>query len=61
MLSTNEKLAHLRGTMKACGADACLIPSSDPHLSEYLPGHWQARSYFSGPLFHPGRAPAVRQ
>ncbi len=48
MLSTNEKLAHLRGTMKACGADACLIPSSDPHLSEYLPGHWQARSYFSG-------------
>ena len=26
------------------------IPSSDPHLSEYLPEHWQGRSWISG--FH---------
>ena len=27
---------------------ACLIPSADPHLSEYLPPHWAAREWFSG-------------
>ncbi len=25
-----------------------LVPSSDPHLSEYLPGRWQARQWLSG-------------
>ena len=25
-----------------------LVPSSDPHLSEYLPGRWQGRQHFSG-------------
>ena len=48
MLSTNEKIALLRAAMKAAGANACLIPSSDPHISEYLPAHWAARRYFSG-------------
>ena len=48
MLSTNEKIALLRASMKAAGANACLIPSSDPHISEYLPAHWSARRYFSG-------------
>src|SRR5690606_26518281 len=27
-----------------------LVPSADPHLSEYLPGHWQGRQWLSG--FH---------
>lgn len=48
MLSTNEKIALLRAALKAAGANACLIPSSDPHISEYLPAHWSARRYFSG-------------
>lgn len=48
MKTTNEKIALLRAAMKAAGANACLIPSSDPHASEYLPDHWAARSYFSG-------------
>ena len=48
MLSTQEKIALLRAAMKAAGANACLIPSSDPHISEYLPAHWSARRYFSG-------------
>lgn len=47
MLSTNEKIVLLRAAMKAAGANACLIPSSDPHISEYLPAHWSARRYFS--------------
>jgi Xaa-Pro aminopeptidase len=27
---------------------ALLVPTSDPHLSEYLPQHWQAREWLSG-------------
>lgn len=48
MQTTNEKIVLLRAAMKAAGANACLIPSSDPHISEYLPAHWSARRYFSG-------------
>lgn len=48
MISVNEKLAALRGKMKEHGVQACIIPSADPHMSEYLPEHWEARSYFSG-------------
>ncbi len=44
----NPALTRLRQHMAALGFDACLIPSSDPHLSEYLPGHWQARQWLSG-------------
>lgn len=28
--------------------DACIIPTADPHLSEYLPEHWAVRSWLSG-------------
>ncbi len=42
------RLEHLRQTLRARGFDAVLLPSSDPHLSEYLPGHWRAREWFSG-------------
>jgi Xaa-Pro aminopeptidase len=28
--------------------DAYLVPSADPHLSEYLPGYWQGRQWLSG-------------
>ena len=48
MVSVNERIAALRGKMKEYGVQACIIPSSDPHMSEYLPAHWEARSYFSG-------------
>jgi Xaa-Pro aminopeptidase len=27
---------------------ALIVPSSDPHLSEYLPGRWQGREWLSG-------------
>jgi Xaa-Pro aminopeptidase len=30
------------------GVAAVVIPSADPHLSEYLPPRWQAREWFSG-------------
>ena len=42
------RLARLRERMAEQGLDGVLLPSSDPHLSEYLPGHWQTRAWFSG-------------
>ena len=45
---TSERLAALRQAMRQQGVAACLIPTADPHLSEYLPAHWQAREWLSG-------------
>ena len=42
------RITRLREVMAAAHIDAVLVPSSDPHLSEYLPGHWQGREWFSG-------------
>ena len=42
------RLDRLREALAAHGVAALLVPSSDPHLSEYLPGHWQGREWFSG-------------
>jgi Xaa-Pro aminopeptidase len=42
------RLEKLREAMAATGVWAVLIPSSDPHLSEYLPERWMARQWFSG-------------
>ena len=42
------RLAALRATMQEHGVSALLVPAADPHLSEYLPEHWQARKWFSG-------------
>jgi len=42
------RIERLRASMAERGVDAVLVPSSDPHLSEYLPAHWQGREWFSG-------------
>ncbi len=42
------RITRLREVMAAQSIDAVLVPSSDPHLSEYLPGRWQGREFFSG-------------
>ncbi|RDS83840.1 aminopeptidase P family protein [Dyella monticola] len=42
------RIAALREAMAKHGVAACLVPTADPHLSEYLPAHWQAREWFSG-------------
>lgn len=46
--SVPERLAHVREVMAREGVDALLVPSADPHLSEYLPGYWQGRRWLSG-------------
>ncbi|MGG1946030.1 aminopeptidase P family protein [Trinickia sp. NRRL B-1857] len=42
------RLARLREAMAAARLAAYIVPSSDPHLSEYLPKRWQARQWLSG-------------
>ncbi|MBA5636655.1 aminopeptidase P family protein [Duganella sp. LX20W] len=42
------RLAQLRQAMRRQQIDALMVPSSDPHLSEYLPARWQGRQWLSG-------------
>lgn len=43
-----ERLTALRNAMKQQQIDAYIIPSSDPHLSEYPADCWKAREWMSG-------------
>ncbi|MDE2371820.1 MAG: aminopeptidase P family protein [Burkholderiales bacterium] len=45
---TRLRLSQIRDAMAAAGVQALVLPSSDPHLSEYLPAHWQGRQWLSG-------------
>lgn len=42
------RLGQLRAAMERASVTAVLIPSSDPHLSEYLPARWMGREWISG-------------
>ena len=42
------RLAAVRAQLAAAGVQALLVPSADPHLSEYLPERWQGRRWLSG-------------
>ncbi|MDR0431318.1 MAG: aminopeptidase P family protein [Tannerellaceae bacterium] len=46
--SIQERLSALRKAMKKHGIDAYIIPSSDAHLSEYVPARWKSREWISG-------------
>jgi Xaa-Pro aminopeptidase len=43
-----QRLQSLRAAMAQNGIDAVVIPSADPHLSEYLPQRWKGREWLSG-------------
>ncbi len=42
------RLERVREALQCHALEAVLVPSSDPHLSEYLPARWQAREWLSG-------------
>jgi Xaa-Pro aminopeptidase len=42
------RVDRLRDELQRLGVHALLVPSADPHLSEYLPERWQARQWLSG-------------
>ena len=48
MTSFIEKLALLRAEMKEQNIDAYIIPSTDPHLGEYIPDHWRIIGWLTG-------------
>ncbi|MCM5705156.1 aminopeptidase P family protein [Larsenimonas salina] len=48
MSAHTQRLDALRHAMQAHRFDGWWLPSDDPHLSEYLPAHWQGRAWLSG-------------
>ncbi|GAC1411970.1 MAG: aminopeptidase P family protein [Burkholderiaceae bacterium] len=46
--TTRARITRLRAAMVTHRIDAYIVPSSDPHLSEYLPDRWQSRRWLSG-------------
>lgn len=44
----HDRIEILRQTLTAQDLTAIIVPSADPHLSEYLPEYWQARLWLSG-------------
>lgn len=47
-MTTNKKIQALRQAMQREGITAYVIPSSDPHQSEYVADHWKCREWLSG-------------
>lgn len=47
-MTIQTKIEALRAAMKAQQIDAYIIPSNDPHQSEYVADHWKSREWISG-------------
>lgn len=47
-MTYKERLQAIRQQMKAAGIDAYIIPSSDPHISEYLPDRYKCIAWSCG-------------
>ena len=43
-----ERIESVRQAMTSASVQALLVPSADPHLSEYLPARWAGREWLSG-------------
>ncbi|MCC8188974.1 MAG: aminopeptidase P family protein [Bacteroides sp.] len=43
-----ERISSLRNVMAREGISAFIIPSTDPHLSEYVASYWKTREWLSG-------------
>jgi Xaa-Pro aminopeptidase len=46
--AVRTRIQHLREALKRRAFAAVLVPSSDPHLSEYLPDRWKGREWLTG-------------
>ena len=47
-MDVSQRIAKLRELMNREGVEAYLVPSTDPHHSEYLPECWKRRQFISG-------------
>src|SRR5690606_1283060 len=46
--SIESRIRAVREVMAQEKVDALAVLTADPHMSEYLPSHWQARAWLSG-------------
>jgi Xaa-Pro aminopeptidase len=44
----DPKLIAVRAALQQHGLGAVIVPSQDPHQSEYVADHWNAREWISG-------------
>lgn len=44
----SDRLTALRAWMQRKGYSAYIVPSTDPHMSEYVASHWESRKWISG-------------
>jgi Xaa-Pro aminopeptidase len=44
----HEKINSLRAIMSTLAIDALIVPTADPHQSEYLPDFWKTRAWLTG-------------
>ena len=47
-MTVNERITALRAAFKQENIKAFIVPSTDPHMSEYIAPHWKARQWVSG-------------
>ncbi len=40
-----QRIAAAQKALTEQALSACVVPSSDPHVSEYLPQRWQGREW----------------
>ncbi|MGX8773986.1 MAG: aminopeptidase P family protein [Bacillota bacterium] len=43
-----DRIAALRELMRAGGIDACIVPTGDPHMSEYISDYYKTREFITG-------------
>lgn len=46
--SVPDRLSALRENMRAKAIDACIVPTGDPHMSEYTSDHYKTRAFITG-------------
>ena len=47
-MTVKERIEALREYLYKTGVKAFIVPSTDPHMSEYVAPHWEARQWISG-------------
>lgn len=47
-MEIKERIQKLRELMQKCNVAAYIVPSQDPHLSEYVGEHYKCRAFISG-------------
>ncbi len=47
-MTINQRIEALRNKLTEYELDAFIIPSTDPHMGEYVPDHWAERAWISG-------------